>query len=120
MIYTINGEEVEYIKIDTAEDKIDIRYYEKFNIVTAHTGRIERKLKDKNINVTVCKDLYHGFIGIFLEHVEDYIGVVHILEVPINAYRIYKEDKFLIIRIHELPKYKNKSYLEIIKKVEDK
>ena len=34
--------------------------------------------------------------------------------------RFIKKDKFLIIRIHKLPKYKNKSYLEIIKKVENK
>ena len=60
MIYTINGEEVEYVKIDTKKDKIDIRYYEKFDVVIAHTSRIQRKLRNQKINATVCKDLYHG------------------------------------------------------------
>lgn len=120
MIYTINGEEVDFIKIDTAHNKIDIQYYEKFDIVTAHIARIDKKLKDKNINATVCKDLYRGYIGIFLEHADDYIGIVHILEVPINAYELDRENKFLAIRIDQLPKYQNKSYLEILKKIENR
>ena len=120
MIYTINGEEVEYVKIDTKKDKIDIRYYEKFDVVIAHTSRIQRKLRNQKINATVCKDLYHGYIGIFLEHMEDYIGITHILEIPMNACKIDKKNNFLIIRIDELPKYKDQSFSKIIQKVEDK
>lgn len=120
MIYTINGQEVEYISINTESNKIDIIYYDKFDIVTAHISRIEKKLRDKHLNVTVCKDLYRGYIGIFLRHLEDYIAVVHILEIPMNAYSIDEENKFLLIRINELPQYHNKSFKEIIKKAEDK
>lgn len=120
MIYTINGEEVEYIQVNNTDGKIDIKYYEKFDIVTAHTSRIEAKLRDKHINTTVCKNLYRGYIGIFLEHLEDYIGVIHILGIPMTAYDIDKENKFLVIRINQLPKYENKSYFEILNMVEDK
>lgn len=119
MQYMINGEEVDYIDIDTSKDAINIVYYEKFDIVTAHTYRIESKLKDRHINATVCKDLYHGYIGIFLENVEDYVGILHILEIPMNAYQIDIDNKFLLIRINEIPKYHNKSFKEIIKKSKD-
>ena len=120
MIYTINGEEVDYIHIDSSNNKIDIQYYEKFDVVTAHTTRIEKKLKDRKINAIVCKDLYRGYIGIFLEHIEDYIGVIHMLDIPITACDVDKNNDFLIIRINELPKYHDKSYLEILQKTEDK
>lgn len=118
MIYMINGEEVDYITIDNDEGKIDIHYYEKFDIVTARIHRIESKLREKHLNVTVCKDLYRGYIGIFLEHIEDYIGVVHILEIPRGAYQIDNENKLLIIRVDKLPKYKNKNFMEIIRETD--
>ena len=119
MIYKINGKEVEYINIDKNNDIIDIQYYEKFDVVTAHTSRIEKKLKEKKINNIVCKDLYRAYIGIFLEYLEDYIGVIHILGIPMNACTIDKENNFLIIHINKLPKYQNKSFKEVIKESED-
>ena len=51
---------------------------------------------------------------------EDYIGITHILEIPMNACKIDKKNNFLIIRIDELPKYKDQSFSKIIQKVEDK
>lgn len=119
MKYVINGEEVDYIHIDSSNDKINITYYEKFNIVTTPTYIIEKKLRNKNINVTVCKDLYRGFIGIFLEYAEDYVGIVHILEIPMNSYSIDQENNFLLIRINEIPKYQNKTSYEIMKIAEE-
>ena len=54
----------------------------------------------------------------FLVFVEDYVGILHILEVPINAYELRKEDKILVIYINRIPKYENKSYREILKSLE--
>ena len=118
MIYTVNGEEVEYIEMDTTENKINIRIYTKFDIVTADVGRITTKLKEKNINTTICKDLYNGYICIFLEHMEDYIGILHILEVPMNAFELRENDKMLVIYVNKIPKYENKSYKEILESLE--
>lgn len=119
MKYIINGEEVEYINVDTSNNQISITYYEKFNIVTTPTHIIEKRLRDKNINATICKDLYRGYIGIFLEYIEDYVGIIHILEIPINAFSIDHENNFLLIRINEIPKYHNKTRYEIMKMAED-
>ena len=119
-MYTINGQEVDFIKVNKSQNKINIQYYEKFDIVTAHISHIDKKLKEKNINATICKNLYHKYIGIFLEHIEDYIGVIHILEIPMNAYSVDKKNNFLLINIDKIPKYSNMSYIELIKKIENK
>ena len=92
MIYTINGEEVDYIHIDKVSNRIDIQYYEKFDVVTAHTNRIINKLKDKKINAIVCKNLYRGYIGFFLEHIEDYI--VNLILLLRNIASPYKRHKY--------------------------
>lgn len=119
MIYVINGEEVEHISIDKSNDKINVKYSEKFDIVTAHISRIQKKLRDQNLNVTICKDIYNGYIGIFLEEIEDYIGITHILEVPMRACQLDRENNFLIIRINQLSKYQNTSFMKIIDKIEN-
>ena len=119
MIYTVNGEEVDYIHIDKVSNRIDIQYYEKFDVVTAHTSRIISRLKDKQINAIVCKNLYRGYIGFFLEHIEDYIGVIHILEIPMNACQVDRDNNFLLLRIDEIPKYHDKSFEEILEKTEE-
>lgn len=119
MIYTVNGEEVEYIEMDTSKNKIDIKVYKKFDIVTADVSRITMKLQEKQIYTTICKDLYNGYICIFLEHVEDYIGILHILEVPMNAFELKQEDKMLVIYIDKIPKYQNKNYHEILNKIKN-
>ena len=119
MLYKVNGEEVDYVKIDNTNGTVNVMYREKFNIVTAHISRIMKRLKEKNINATVCKDLYKGYIGVFLEHVEDYMGVVHTLNIPFNAYEVDRENNFLIILISKFPKYKDMSYCELLDLVED-
>lgn len=119
MIYTVNGEEVDYVKIDNTNDTVNIMYREKFNIITAHISRIEKRLKEKNINALVCKELYKRYIGVFLDHVEDYMSVVHTLNIPFNAYEVDRENNFLIILVDKFPKYKDMSYSELMEIVED-
>lgn len=114
MIYTVNGEEVDYIQIDNTDNTLTINYQEKFDIVTADISHIEKKLHDKEIQATVCKDLYNMYIGIFLEELEDYIGIVHILELPFNSYEIDRENNFMIVLINKLPKYRDKTYKDLI------
>ena len=120
MIYTINGEEVDYVKVNNNNESLDIVYTKKFDIVTANIKRINKRLRENQINGIVCKDLYKRYIGIYFDHIEDYTKAGRVLNVPLGACSVDKKNNFLIINIDKLPKYKNKDFLEIIEEQKKK
>lgn len=101
MTYIINGEEVEYLHIENTHDgNIIVTYAEKFNLVTAHMGEIMKKLRMNGLNNSlVFKDLKHDIITITYKNNSEITKILHLFDIPYNAYEVMEEDKSIVIDI---------------------
>ena len=93
----VNGKEVDYLHIQQTSNGLVIEYSEEFNIVSAHMSIIQKRLRENNIYCHVFKDLQHNLISIMFRNVKDIIPILHILNIPINAYEVMEDDCLIIV-----------------------
>ena len=106
----VNGQEVEYFHIDKKLDGTTIITISKeFDVVTAHTSDIMKKIRADGYECHVFRDLKHGIISIWLQDMSDAFGVLNALEIPSDKYEVIDEELNIIcVQIGNLPYYQFK------------
>ena len=94
----VNGKKVENLTITpNQQGGYNITYHETFNINTAQTHQIMKKLRNNNIECQIFHNIKHNLIFFWVKKQRDLNGVIHTLN--LENYHINYDDLIITIKV---------------------